>query len=212
MCVYERVALANLAFRPPASPILKTSLLRVAEHREGDEPAGDDRRPVPRVGEHDAGGAGGLAGAAHFFALVGPRALQLDQKRPRRHPQTSGECHVRRISCSPQKTYVPMSNLSVAGQACSHLYVTLQPKQSIGLNLEPPRVCLCVLRAWSPLPLFALPRIIENDERAPLIGKLSHAAAMLGRPHAQNKRTLLILTESVLWLIRGVRRAGRLVI
>ena len=44
--------------------------------RPRDEPAGDARRPEPRVGRDDGGCPARDAGAGHLLALVGPRALR----------------------------------------------------------------------------------------------------------------------------------------
>lgn len=58
---------------------------------EGDEPPGDDDRPVACLGAYHGGRAQRDAGAPRLQPLVRQDALQLHQERPGRDPRASGK-------------------------------------------------------------------------------------------------------------------------
>lgn len=61
-----------------------------AERGEGDEPIGDDRRFVSRLGEDDEGRPGRDEGPGHLQPFLGPRPLQLHQERAGLHHKEVG--------------------------------------------------------------------------------------------------------------------------
>lgn len=54
------------------------------------EPAGDDRGPLPRIGGNDARRSGSVQGPSDFQSFVGACALQLDAQRARRNAAQTG--------------------------------------------------------------------------------------------------------------------------
>lgn len=50
----------------------------ISGRHKRNEPAGDDRGPLSRIGGNDAGRSGSVQGASDFQSFVGACALQFD--------------------------------------------------------------------------------------------------------------------------------------
>lgn len=53
-------------------------LFVISGRHKRNEPAGDDRGPLSRIGGNDAGRSGSVQGASDFQSFVGACALQFD--------------------------------------------------------------------------------------------------------------------------------------
>lgn len=93
-------------------------LFWLAGRGAGNEPAGDDGRPIPRVHPHDAGRAASGQSPRHFLALGGARTLQQLEKCAWPRPSSCRECSFS-PSCVHTATFKSLNSTPVLSQTHS---------------------------------------------------------------------------------------------